>query len=453
MSQRMISVGALVRYLKGRLEGDAFLRNILVEGEISNFSSYRSGHWYFSIKDATAQMRCVMFAHANRQVKFTPKDGDQVLLRCGVSVYEGRGEMQLLVTAMKPIGQGELYLKFEALKKRLQAEGLFSDAYKKEIPRFPTRIGLITGKNTAARADVRNTLSRRWPVAKIVEYPVLVQGSESAGQIISALRKADQDCLDVILLVRGGGSIEDLWSFNDEALARTMHAVQTPIITGIGHEVDFTIADFVADLRAPTPTGAAERCSPDRLAVQKELRQWQKRLQNATIEQLQKKRRVFDGLKTAAVFTQPQRLYSEREFHLQAVKETFTRQLHMSLIVPRRQVNDALMRMRQSLLQHLQEEKAALSFLLPRLQQGIRRQVTIQKNRLSEKAALLDAYSPLKVLTRGYAVALKEKKLLKSIEQVAIGDPITVRLQDGTLRAAVADKKKESLYAEERKDI
>ncbi len=225
MSQRTVTVTALVRYLKSKLENDALIQGILVEGEISNFSAYRSGHWYFSIKDAGAQMRCVMFAGANRRMTWMPKDGDKVIVQADVSVYEGRGEMQLLVTGMKPAGIGDLFLQYEALKAKLAEEGLFDESHKKPIPPYPMRIALVTGKNTAARADVLNTLGRRWPIASIAEFPVLVQGTESAAQIIDALKKADTMGFDVILLVRGGGSIEDLWSFNDERLAVILQSV------------------------------------------------------------------------------------------------------------------------------------------------------------------------------------------------------------------------------------
>ena len=446
MSEQILSVGSLVHYLKGRLEGDAFLQNILVEGEISNFSSYRSGHWYFSIKDSDAQMRCVMFSSANRQVKFAPKDGDQVLLRCHVAVYEGRGEMQLLVMAMKPIGQGELYLRFEALKKKLEAQGLFEEAHKKAIPAFPMRIALVTGKNTAARADVLNTLARRWPLAEIGEYPVLVQGNQSAEQMIKALSAADQAGFDVILL-------EDLWSFNDEALAKTIYALKTPLITGIGHEVDFTIADFAADLRAPTPTAAAERCAPDRLVVLRHLKQLHARLKNAMHEQVEKKRIGFDSLKETAVFMRPQRLYSEREFHLHALKETFMRRIHMRMITPAQKIRDAKAHLRVNSERITQQRQADLEKWRQRLQYTMEQQTVTARNRLSKMAALLEAYSPLHILKRGYAIASIKKSVIRSVDQTRIGEKMSVRLQDGVLKVQVNDIKKESMYGEERKDV
>ena len=453
MSEQILSVGSLVHYLKGRLEGDAFLQNILVEGEISNFSSYRSGHWYFSIKDSAAQMRCVMFSSANRQVKFAPKDGDQVLLRCHVAVYEGRGEMQLLVMAMKPIGQGELYLRFEALKKKLEAQGLFEEAHKKAIPAFPMRIALVTGKNTAARADVLNTLARRWPLAEIGEYPVLVQGNQSAEQMIKALSAADQAGFDVILLVRGGGSIEDLWSFNDEALAKTIYTLKTPLITGIGHEVDFTIADFAADLRAPTPTAAAERCAPDRLVVLRHLKQLHARLKNAVHEQVEKKRIGFDSLKETAVFMRPQRLYSEREFHLHALKETFMRRIHMRMITPAQKIRDAKAHLHINSERITQQRQADLEKWRQRLQYTMEQQTATARNRLSKMAALLEAYSPLHILKRGYAIASIKKSVIRSVAQTRIGEKMSVRLQDGILKVQVNDIKKESMYGEEGKDV
>lgn len=453
MSEQIYSVASLVHYLKGRLENDAFLQNILVEGEISNFSSYRSGHWYFSVKDANAQMRCVMFSSANRLVKFSPKDGDQVLLRCHVAVYEGRGEMQLVVTGMKPIGQGELYVQFEALKKKLAAQGLFDVDHKKAIPAFPMRIALVTGKNTAARADVLNTLARRWPLAEIVEYPVLVQGNQSAEQMVNALQRADREGADVILLVRGGGSIEDLWSFNDETLARTIYALQTPIITGIGHQTDYTIADFVADLRAPTPTGAAERCAPDRLEVLHTLQQLKKRLENAVKEQRLKKRAAFCMWREAVVFTQPYRLYSEREFHLRALKETFIRQMHRHMLAPKEKVRDTKQRLLIGVMRLLEQRRADTEQIKQNMQREIAQRDVHLQNRLAKAVALLDAYSPLKVLKRGYAIVFAKQGIMRSVDSVSVGEMLTVRLADGTLKVQVNEKKKENIYGEERKDI
>ena len=303
MSQNVVSVSTLVHYLKSKLESDNLIQKVLVEGEISNFSNYRSGHWYFSLKDENSLIRCVMFSSYNKKVQFAPKDGDKVIIQADVSVYEQRGDIQLLVYAMKSDKIGDLYLQFEKLKAKLYAEGVFDDKYKKPIPLYPMNIALVTGANTAARSDVLTTLNRRWPIAEIHEYSVLVQGNESAGQIINALKQADNNHHDVILLVRGGGSIEDLWSFNDETLARTIFNLKTPIITGIGHEINYTISDYVADLRAPTPTGAAERCAPDQKDVLNMLNVYQTRLNTAITTKKDHASRELNKYSSSFVFS------------------------------------------------------------------------------------------------------------------------------------------------------
>lgn len=437
MSQNVVTVSALVRYLKSRLEHDAMIQGVLVEGEISNFSSYRSGHWYFSLKDSGAQIRCVMFASSNRTVSFSPKDGDKVTVRGDISVFESRGELQLLVTGMKPSGIGDLFLQFEQLKKKLAEEGLFDEAHKKPIPAYPFKICLITGKNTAARADVLNTVSRRWPPAQIYEFPVLVQGKESASQIIKALNDADGMGFDVILLVRGGGSIEDLWSFNDEQLARTIYALKTPIITGVGHEVDFTIVDFVSDLRAPTPTGAAERATPDIQEVQSRLINSRIRLNNAMKKIMTDAGHRLQTDADRAIFRNPEKLYSEQQLHLNAlsiqlehVLQTRTRQLHQKLDQTKNQLlNDAgvltktqQMRLSQNQLKLINETRNCLN---------------ASEAQLGKDAGMLDAYSPLKVLQRGYSVVMKNGRAVKSTEQLQEQDSVHVLLGNGSFEGSV----------------
>jgi len=437
MSRSIVTVSALVRYLKSRLESDPMVQHVLVEGEISNFSSYRSGHWYFSLKDAGAQIRCVMFSYSNRTVAFSPKDGDKVIVQGDISIFESRGEMQLLVTGMKPSGIGDLFLQYEQLKKRLAEEGLFDESHKKPIPRYPFEICLITGKNTAARADVLNTVARRWPVARITEYPVLVQGNESAAQIRAALLEADSVGYDVILLVRGGGSIEDLWSFNDEKLARIIYALHTPIITGIGHEVDFTIADFAADLRAPTPTGAAERATPDLKEVAAVLSSERRQLENLMKTRLSACRQTLDHAAQQPVFRNPQRLFSEREMHVNAL----AMELQQMMSVRGRQLSEQLERMKGSLLVAAKDASAAaeqrLSGDRAALQSAEKQALTARRYQLEQRAGLLDAYSPLKVLQRGYSITMSEGAVIREAGQLHPGDQVTVRLGSGSFDGTV----------------
>ena len=446
MSQNVVSVSTLVHYLKSKLESDNLIQKVLVEGEISNFSNYRSGHWYFSLKDENSLIRCVMFSSYNKKVQFAPKDGDKVIIQADVSVYEQRGDIQLLVYAMKSDKIGDLYLQFEQLKAKLYAEGLFNDKYKKPIPLYPMNIALVTGANTAARSDVLTTLNRRWPIAEIHEYSVLVQGNESAGQIINALSRADNNHHDVILLVRGGGSIEDLWSFNDETLARTIFNLKTPIITGIGHEINYTISDYVADLRAPTPTGAAERCAPDQKDVLNMLNVYQTRLNTAITTKKDHARRELNKYSSSFVFSSPQRLYSEKEMQLVNLSNA----LYHSVQTYELNLEQSLSRYAHLLTSTIKDNLSQLNLDINEYKNKLNNSVKFIKdkkeNYLRQNASLLDAYSPLKSLARGYAIVEKNGEAIKSTDNLHTDDTLSIRMYDGKIITKVAEIIKEKQH-------
>lgn len=446
MSQNVVSVSTLVHYLKSKLESDNLIQKVLVEGEISNFSNYRSGHWYFSLKDENSLIRCVMFSSYNKKVQFAPKDGDKVIIQADVSVYEQRGDIQLLVYAMKSDKIGDLYLQFEQLKAKLYAEGLFNDKYKKPIPLYPMNIALVTGANTAARSDVLTTLNRRWPIAEIHEYSVLVQGNESAGQIINALSRADNNHHDVILLVRGGGSIEDLWSFNDETLARTIFNLKTPIITGIGHEINYTISDYVADLRAPTPTGAAERCAPDQKDVLNMLNVYQTRLNTAITTKKDHARRELNKYSSSFVFSSPQRLYSEKEMQLVNLSNA----LYHSVQTYELNLEQSLSRYAHLLTSTIKDNLSQLNLDINEYKNKLNNSVKFIKdkkeNYLRQNASLLDAYSPLKSLARGYAIVEKDGEAIKSTDNLHTDDTLSIRMYDGKIITKVAEIIKEKQH-------
>ena len=446
MSQNVVSVSTLVHYLKSKLESDNLIQKVLVEGEISNFSNYRSGHWYFSLKDENSLIRCVMFSSYNKKVQFAPKDGDKVIIQADVSVYEQRGDIQLLVYAMKSDKIGDLYLQFEKLKAKLYAEGLFDDKYKKPIPLYPMNIALVTGANTAARSDVLTTLNRRWPIAEIHEYSALVQGNESAGQIINALSRADNNHHDVILLVRGGGSIEDLWSFNDETLARTIFNLKTPIITGIGHEINYTISDYVADLRAPTPTGAAERCAPDQKDVLNMLNVYQTRLNTAITTKKDHARRELNKYSSSFVFSSPQRLYSEKEMQLVNLSNA----LYHSVQTYELNLEQSLSRYAHLLTSTIKDNLSQLNLDINEYKNKLNNSVKFIKdkkeNYLRQNASLLDAYSPLKSLARGYAIVEKDGEAIKSTDNLHTDDTLSIRMYDGKIITKVAEIIKEKQH-------
>ena len=264
MEKRFLTVGALTKYIKRKFDADPHLHDCLVKGEISNFKQHSSGHMYFTLKDDKARILAVMFSSANRRMKFTPENGMKVLVRGDVTVYEGSGQYQIYVHDMQPDGVGDLYLAFEQLKEKLTKEGLFAVEHKKPIPKFPATVGVVTSPTGAALRDIITTIKRRYPIAKILILPALVQGDQAAPSITDAINQANEKKhgIDVLIVGRGGGSIEELWAFNEEIVARAIYESTIPIISAVGHETDFTIADFVADLRAPTPTGAAELAVP-----------------------------------------------------------------------------------------------------------------------------------------------------------------------------------------------
>ncbi len=414
MSQ-VVELKKLAAYVKRAIDGDPKLRSLYVKGEISNFTHHRSGHMYFSLKDGNVSMSCVMFASHTRNVKFQVREGMQVIVLCSVSMYEARGSVQLYVTNMQSDGEGDLYLRLEQLKAQLHKEGLFNQEHKKQIPTYPMDIAIISAKTGAAIQDVFSIIERRWPSAKVTLYPSLVQGESAAKHIIQNLKTADQNHHEVILLVRGGGSIEDLWCFNDEALAREIYALTTPIITGVGHETDTTLVDYVSDLRAPTPSAAAEIVTPD-------IREVEMRLQEMKARSIRKVEQLLLDSRSELMY------YQEKP--LLAKKDALTKEdtMHLKLIVERLGKSKVYYERNASTLARTKE------LLLASFKQYSQK----QRQDYEKKVALLDAYSPLKILNRGYAVTFDQQEhVIKSVQDVNVGDMIQVRLQDGQIKAKV----------------
>jgi len=414
---------------------------IWLEGEISNFARPSSGHMYFTLKDDAAQVRCAMFKMRNRFLQFVPKDGQHVLARARVSLYEPRGEFQLLVDHLEPAGEGALRLRFEALKQRLAAEGLFDESLKKLLPALPRRIGVITSPTGAAIRDVLSVLKRRFPAIPVMIYPAAVQGENATRELINALRTADQrqEC-DVLILCRGGGSLEDLWAFNDEKLARTIVTCEIPIVSGVGHEVDFTIADFVADARAPTPSAAAELITPyagdwldlyagfarrlTELIVRK-LRQWQQTL-SWLGKRLQHPSRKLQNY--------AQRV-DELEQRFRNAQNTILRHSRGRLATYNAQLQ------KHSPLVRLAQYKMLLKALMKRLQTATVHVYNDRRKHLAATARALEAVSPLATLSRGYAIIKKlpENSVVRKSTDVKIGTHIEAQLEQGKIICAVMD--------------
>lgn len=394
------TVTELNEYIKGRLETDSRLSRIFVRGEISNFTRHSSGHLYFSIKDEGGQIRAVMFRSAAATLTFVPEDGMKVLVTGSVSVYVKSGSYQIYVTSLRPDGLGALYLAYERLKRKLEEEGLFAEERKRPLPQFPKKIGVITSPTGAAVRDILHITGRRYPLADILLYPALVQGEGAPASLLAGLRYFAHSDADVIIIGRGGGSIEDLWAFNNEAVARQIACMPMPVISAVGHETDFTICDFVADLRAPTPSAAAELAVPDIRELMLSLDAAADRAAAALSGMAkQKKERL-------AALADRLRLLGEGRI--------------------------------------LEGKRQALSRLQEKIEAIAKIDFERRKTDISKKAEKLEALSPLRVLHRGYCVAEDEDGVLASVERAEIGKTLNLTLSDGKISATIQTKEKRS---------
>ena len=400
MMTEPISVTALNEYVKGLLDRDRLLSQVLVRSEISNYKVYPSGHHYFSLKDAESSIRCVMFRREAASLRFRPENGMKVVVSGRVSVFPRDGVYQLYCNHMMPDGVGELAFAFERLKERLHREGLFDPARKKPLPAYPHTIALVTSPAGAAVRDMIRILGARWPMAKVLVVPVRVQGEGAAQEIVQALDLVNACRMaEVIITGRGGGSMEDLWAFNEETVARAIARSEIPVISAVGHEPDVTIADFVADLRASTPSNGAERAVPHQGEVRDTLAHWDARLQRAMDQTLQRRREQLDRARSSPFLQSP--------------------------------------------LRSIQEKRLLLDYQQQRLVHGMERQVQASRERAGRLAAALEALSPLRVLGRGYSIAQKEDgTVLSSIEQVTAGEGLSLRLADGLVTCTATGKEK-----------
>ena len=398
MAQEVLSITQLNEYIRGRMDADPLLNQVAVRGEISNYKCYPSGHHYFTLKDEASALKCVMFKGNAIRLRFRPENGMKVIAMGKVSVYPRDGAYQLYCTAMAMDGVGDLYAAFEQLKKKLASQGLFDPAHKKPLPRYPGTIGIITSSAGAAVHDMLRILRKRYPLSNVRLLPVRVQGMEAPGEIAAAIRYANHYKLaDLLIVGRGGGSIEDLWAFNDERVAYAIYESEIPVISAVGHEPDVTISDFVADLRAATPSNAAELAVPDQDALRQSLDSQSSAMAVALSRQLKAARQHLNVLSQSPALRSPTGYIEQREKSLELLK------------------NRLISAQNQSITRKNQRYIAAVS--------------------------KLDAMSPLKVLTRGYSMAQTQQgEVLRSVSQVELGERITVSLSDGKLSATVMNK-------------
>lgn len=399
MSQQVLSISQINEYIRGMMDSDRLLNAVAVKGEISNYKMYPSGHHYFTLKDEGGALKCVMFKGNAMRLRFRPENGMQVIAMGKISVYPRDGAYQLYVSAMVVDGVGDLYAAFEQLKKKLAAQGLFDPAHKKPLPKYPGTIGIITSSAGAAVHDMLRILRKRYPLTQVKLLPVRVQGAEAPGEIAAAIRYANHYKLaDLLIVGRGGGSIEDLWAFNDERVAYAIYESEIPVISAVGHEPDVTISDYVADLRAATPSNAAELAVPDQDALLESLDTLSSVMASALNRQLKMAKQHLDSLSKSPALQSP--------------------------------------------TGYLDQKAKGLELLKNRLIAAENQNISRNHNRYIALTAKLDAMSPLKVLTRGYAMAQTEDgTVIRSVQQAELGERITVRVSDGELSATVKEKK------------
>ena len=418
MELNYLTVGELNNYIKGVLERDAFLNRVYLKGEISNFKNHTTGHFYFTLKDDTSRINAVMFASAARNIEFKPEDGMNVLVVGRISAYPVAGSYQIYVESMQPDGIGNLYIEFEKLKKKLEQKGLFNPAHKKKIPKYPSRIGVVTAPTGAAIKDIMSTIKRRFPSCEVILFPSLVQGASAAPNIVEQIKKADAFGLDTLIVGRGGGSIEDLWAFNEEIVANAIYECNTPVISAVGHEIDFTIADFVADLRAPTPTGAAEMAVPTVMDTLNIINQYKIRLNKNIKNMVNNKYIELRNLKQSYILKNPMAMYEVKMQKLDTLVEQNNRII--TAIIDNKKI---------------QLEKVKDAYIL-------KNPLTIIdgcKKNYDVLLSTLKALNPLGILEKGYSVVKKDNEIIKDIKKLKKDDELNIKFMKGEIKATVKE--------------
>ena len=441
MSEEYVTVSALTKYIKYKFDKDPHLGKVYLTGEISNFR-LRPTHQYFSLKDENAIISATMFQSAFKKIQFRPEEGMKVLVIGKVSVFEKSGQYQINIEHMEPDGVGALYLAYEQLKKKLEAEGLFS-LPKKPIPQFPKKIAILTSESGAVIQDIQTTVARRFPIVQLVLYPTVVQGVHAVNSILKNLDLVEQEDYDVVIIGRGGGSIEDLWAFNEEPVVRRVAELSIPVISSVGHETDTTLIDFVSDMRAATPTAAAEIATPVLMEIHQQLRNLQTRLEQALSRQLQIKRERMQALANASIFQNPERIYQVYQQRVDQLEMRLQQMMQQSVQHKRQQLVKNQHRLELgSPSRRVQTEKQALQYLAKRLEQAQGQLMKDKKQQFQRAIQQLDLLSPLKIMNRGYGILQQEETIIKSVDQLEVNQELTIQLVDGTVRSKVTSVEK-----------
>ena len=416
MNDKYISIGQLTRYIKYKIDNDVNLQEVFIKGEISNFKAHTRGHFYFTLKDEEARINAVMFSSNASKIKFTPTDGMKVLVTGKISVYPSNGGYQIYVSDMLEDGVGNLYIAYEQLKKKLESEGLFSDSHKKKIPKIPQKIGVVTAPTGAAIRDITSTIKRRWPLAEVILFPALVQGEGAKESVTRQIKVADTYSLDVLIVGRGGGSIEDLWCFNEEEVARAIYNAKTPIISAVGHEVDFTIADFVCDMRAPTPTGAAEMAVPSKSDVENYLNQLSIRLNKVMQNKINIYKEKIYQIMSRHIFRDPVSIYEIKEQQFSNVLD----KLRYNIVDLYNTKSNDYQKIKQNII-----------FKNPEVL------IEKKKNNYFILLSKLETLSPVLTLKRGYSIIRKDDKIINSVKDIKKKDKLQLEVSDGNINVEV----------------
>ena len=419
MNIKYVTISDLNRYIKAKFDMDTHLNRVYLKGEISNFKHHTRGHFYFTLKDENSRIAAVMFASSAKSVAFEPEDGMKVLVSGRIALYEATGSYQIYVDSMELDGIGNLYLEFERLKKELAKEGLFNKEHKRPIPRFPKKIGIITAPTGAAIRDILSTIKRRYPICETILFPALVQGTGAKESIVKQLNKAQEYDLDVIICGRGGGSIEDLWAFNEEIVARAIYNSKIPVISAVGHEIDFTIADYVADLRAPTPTGAAEMAVPNLVDLKSLIEQYKIRANEAVTNIIKKNRIKIESLQNSFVLKNPLSLYEIKEQKLDSyidyLNQYMANKLNHAKLMYEKVINNKILKSPQSMFD---KKKHQYELLLK----------------------TIEVLNPMKLLSSGYSIVKSNGKVIKNSHDVNLEDVVDIELSEGKLKCSVIGK-------------
>lgn len=410
-----LTVTDINNYIKNIVDGDFFLSNVTLKGEISNLKFHTRGHLYFSLKDENSKINAVMFNYKNLGLNFIPKDGMNVIVKGKVSVFTTGGSYQITVSNMKEDGIGNLYILFEELKRRLEREGLFSPEHKKKLPRIPKKVGVITASTGAAVKDIISTINRRFPLTEIILFPTLVQGVGAKENIVKMINEANESDVDVIILGRGGGSIEDLWAFNEEIVARAIYNSTKPIVSAVGHEIDFTISDFVSDMRAPTPTGAAELVVPSKVEIQSYLNDYKGRIISVINKKIKSYTDTFSKLKSTYILKNPISMYE----------------------IDEQKLDNMLEKLGSIMNYKLEREKSVLNNLSKMISPNMLNRLDKEKIKLENIETKLNLLNPENILKKGYSLTLVEGKIVKSINSVKKGSIIDTKFSDGIIKSEV----------------